>query len=130
MNNQLNYNIFIHIFTLKITNDDFKQKENLADDGGLKQAYHAYITWADANKPEQLLPGLPYTPRQMFWISKANVWCTKMRPQTQNFSIKNDWHSLSEFRVNRPLSNSDDFSKDFNCPVGSEMNPVNKCVMW
>ena len=41
-----------------------------------------------------------------------------------------DDHGPPEFRVNVPLSNSAEFSKDFNCPVGSKMNPINKCVVW
>ena len=104
--------------------------EDLADNGGFKQAYYAYITWADANKPEQSLPELPYTPRQMFWISLANMWCTKFRPEAQDYFLMEDEHSLDEFRVIGALSNFAEFSKDFNCPVGSRMNPVDKCVIW
>ena len=111
-------------------NGEAQQSENLADNGGFKQAYLAYTAWAVANKPEGSLPGLPYTPRQMLWISMANMWCAKVRPDARKHALMNHVHSLSEFRVIGPLSNSAEFSKDFNCPVGSRMNPVNKCVMW
>lgn len=39
-------------------------------------------------------------------------------------------HSPGQFRVLGPLSNMEEFSKDFNCPVGSKMNPENKCIVW
>ena len=34
--------------------------------------------WIKTNGVEQLLPGLDYSPRQLFWISAANVWCSKV----------------------------------------------------
>ena len=117
------------IFTLNQTSGNSKLKENIADNVGYKQSYHAYVAWETANKPEQALPGLPYTPRQMFWISLANTLCTKSSSDAQNDNLFDD-HSPSDFRVIAPLSNSVEFSKDFNCPIGSRMNPTKKCVLW
>ena len=39
-------------------------------------------------------------------------------------------HSPPEFRVIGPLSNSEQFSQDWNCPVNSPMNPEEKCTVW
>ena len=39
-------------------------------------------------------------------------------------------HSPVKFRVNGPMSNIPEFSKDWNCPLGSKMNPRNKCTVW
>ncbi len=41
-------------------------------------------------------------------------------------------HSPGQFRVIGPMSNMQEFADDFNCPVGSPMNPApeNKCVVW
>ena len=106
------------------------QGENIADNGGVREAYLAYEAWVAANKQEHKLPGLPYTPQQMFWISMANLWCTKITSKAQENFLITDPHSPGEFRVIGPLSNSAEFSKDFNCSVGSKMNPIKKCVVW
>ena len=115
---------------MKETDGELKQGENIADNGAIRLAYLAYVAWEAGNKPEQALWVLPYTPRQMFWISTANVFCRKMELKDQAELLRTDEHSPTEFRVNGPLSNSAEFSKDFNCPVGSRMNPVNKCGLW
>ncbi len=45
--------------------------------------------WVAKNGPEHQLPGLDFTPNQMFWVSAANVWCAKYRPQVnQKYQIK------------------------------------------
>ena len=33
-------------------------------------------------------------------------------------------------RVIGTLSNSAAFSEEFNCPIGSPMNPKDKCAVW
>ncbi|XP_062123109.1 neprilysin-2-like [Drosophila sulfurigaster albostrigata] len=106
------------------------QSENIADNVGIKMAYRAYKRWVEKHGEEQRLPGLDYTPQQMFWISVAHTWCTKYRKEYLDLWIKTDEHSPSEFRILGPLSNSKEFSKDFQCPEGSPMNPVHKCEVW
>lgn len=106
------------------------QGENIADNGGVKEAYLAYQDWVKRNKPEQKLPGLNYTPNQMFWISAANSWCSKYRPESLKVRILTGYHAPGMFRIIGPFSNSKYFSKDFNCPVGSKMNPEKKCQVW
>jgi len=108
------------------------QGENIADNGGIKEAYRAYNSWVSRNGAEPRLPGVNYTPRQLFWVSAANVWCAKYRPKALKLRVLTGVHSPDQFRVQGPFSNMDDFSRDFNCPVGSNMNPPkeNKCQVW
>uniref|UniRef100_A0A1A9X1W5 Neprilysin, neutral endopeptidase 2 n=1 Tax=Glossina brevipalpis TaxID=37001 RepID=A0A1A9X1W5_9MUSC len=106
------------------------QGENIADNGGLKESYWAYKDWVGKNGPEPRLPGLDYTPEQMFWISSAQTWCAKIRKESLKMRITTGVHSPNEFRVLGTLSNTKDFSRDFQCPEGSPMNPVHKCHVW
>ena len=82
------------------------------------------------NSKEKPLAGLTYMPEQMFWISYAQLWCSKYHDSALREQILTDSHSPGEFRVIGPLSNNNDFAKDFNCPVGSRMNPEKKCSVW
>ena len=44
--------------------------------------------------------------------------------------IETGAHSPGRYRILGPLSNNEDFARDFNCPVGSPMNPEKKCKVW
>ncbi|XP_030375885.1 neprilysin-2 isoform X2 [Scaptodrosophila lebanonensis] len=106
------------------------QGENIADNGGVKESYIAYRRWTEKNGSEPKLPGLEYTPEQMFWISAGQTWCAKYRKESLKMRITTGVHSPSQFRVLGSLSNMKDFAKDFQCPDGSPMNPVKKCEVW
>ena len=86
--------------------------------------------WVQDNGEEEQLPGLDLSPQQLFWVSVANVYCEKYRPNMLVMQIKTGYHSPAEFRVKGPLSNLQEFSKDFQCPLGSPMNPEHKCEVW
>lgn len=79
---------------------------------------------------EKLLPGLEYTQRQLFWVSAANVWCAKYRPKALKLRVLTGVHAPDMFRVRGPFSNMAEFARDFQCPLGSPMNPRAKCQVW
>lgn len=106
------------------------QGENIADNGGLKEAFLAYKKWVQDHEAEKSLPGLEYSPDQLFWISAANVWCGKYRNEVLKLRVMVGSHSPPMFRVIGPMSNIQEFSDSFNCPRGSNMNPVKKCAVW
>lgn len=106
------------------------QGENIADNGGIKEAFRAYRRWSKDNGREPHLPGLDYTPDQLFWISAANIWCGKFRPEVLKLRVNSGVHSPARFRIIGPLSNAPEFAQSFNCPLGSPMNPRKKCSVW
>ncbi|KAL7744832.1 hypothetical protein ACLKA6_007124 [Drosophila palustris] len=105
--------------------------ENIADNGGLKAAYHAYLrtkltTDADVLK----LPGLNLTHPQLFFVSFAQVWCSSTTDETNLLQMEKDPHSPSQFRVIGTLSNMKEFAEVFQCKPGKRMNPTKKCEVW
>ncbi|XP_035221859.1 neprilysin-2-like [Stegodyphus dumicola] len=106
------------------------QGENIADLGGIKAAYLAYQTWTKDNGIEPALPGLNYTQNQLFFISAANVWCGKYRPEDLKTSVMYGYHSPDMLRVIGPMSNLQAFSDAFQCPEDSKMVRQNRCQVW
>ena len=104
--------------------------ENVADNGGLTAAFHAFSKWSQTNHDPLMLPGLNYSSNQLFFIGFAQVWCSINTPEALKLQIRNDPHTPSKYRVVGTLSNSVDFSRAFQCPLGSPMNPKRKCVVW
>lgn len=101
--------------------------EDIADNGGLQTSYEAYKTLVSANKTQQLtLPGLKYTPEQIFFIAQAQTLCTQYGPKETPWT----YYAPAKYRVIGPMSNIDAFSRVFMCPPGSPLNPPNKCVVW
>ncbi|XP_013379563.1 neprilysin-1 isoform X2 [Lingula anatina] len=104
--------------------------ENIADNGGLKEAFRAYRSWVAKNGEEQRLPGLNLDHNQLFFLNYAQIWCGTMRDEEALHKIRTSVHSPGPIRVRVPLSNSLYFAEAYNCPVGSVMNPVHKCEVW
>uniref|UniRef100_A0A1B6DE24 Uncharacterized protein n=1 Tax=Clastoptera arizonana TaxID=38151 RepID=A0A1B6DE24_9HEMI len=111
-------------------NGRLTQGENIADNGGLKQSYRAYHKWVEKYGEEPRLPGINLTHDQLFFLNYAQIWCGTMRPEDALTKIRSAVHSPGPIRVIGPLSNSNDFSKAYNCPLGSPMNPRAKCSVW
>lgn len=102
--------------------------ENIGD-SGLSQAYAAWQNAVD-KKDQVLLPGLEYTPEQLFFISFARVWANLIRPAAAVSQIRTDPHSPGYWRAIGTLRNSGEFHKAFNCKKGSRMNPEHQCHIW
>ncbi|OXA61237.1 endothelin-converting enzyme homolog isoform X2 [Folsomia candida] len=101
--------------------------ENIADNGGLKAAFHAYRNSKIKDLP---LPGLNITHDQLFFISFAQVWCSSSLKETLILQLENDPHVPAPLRVRGPLSNLPEFAKTFRCTKGTRMNPEKKCTVW
>ncbi|MGH0153533.1 UNVERIFIED_CONTAM: hypothetical protein FKN15_024718 [Acipenser sinensis] len=108
--------------------------ENIADNGGIREAFRAYRKWIDeerSGKDEPLLPGIGLTNNQLFFLSFAHVRCNAYRPEAARDQIQSGAHSPPQFRVIGAMSNFEGFRKAFNCPDRSTMNRGSEsCRVW
>uniref|UniRef100_A0A913IE97 Neprilysin n=1 Tax=Strongyloides stercoralis TaxID=6248 RepID=A0A913IE97_STRER len=116
---------------LKI-NGVLTQGENIADNGGIKGAFRAYKNYIKRlGHDEPRIPGFEkYSNDQIFFMSYAQTWCGKAKPQSVIRQILGDPHSPMRFRVNGVMVNQPDFANAFQCPIGSKMNPGKRCEVW
>ena len=91
-------------------------------DSGLAQAYTAWKSVTKLSKTKELrLPGLDYTPEQLFFLSFARIWAQLTRPATAVSRIRTDPHSPPYWRATGTLRNLDVFHKAFGCKAGSRV---------
>uniref|UniRef100_A0A7N8YEZ4 Neprilysin n=1 Tax=Mastacembelus armatus TaxID=205130 RepID=A0A7N8YEZ4_9TELE len=104
--------------------------ENIADNGGIRQAYKAYKNYVKKHGEEPPLPGIDLSHDQIFFLNFAQVWCGKYRPEQAVNSVKVNVHSPGKFRVLGTLQNFPEFAKAFNCNKSSYMVPDHICRVW
>ncbi|XP_061537525.1 neprilysin-like isoform X1 [Phycodurus eques] len=104
--------------------------ENIADNGGVRQAYQAYKNYVKKHGEEALLPGLNLNHDQLFFLNFAQVWCGTRRPEDALNSIQVDQHSPGKFRVLGSLQNFPEFAKVYGCNRSSYMVSDNVCRVW
>ncbi|CAJ0606368.1 unnamed protein product [Cylicocyclus nassatus] len=116
---------------LKI-NGKLTQGENIADNGGVKQAYRAYKAYLQKHGgEEERIRGLEqYNNEQMFFLGYATVWCGHSTNDALINLILTDPHAPQRYRVNQVLANQPEFAAAFRCEVGSPMNPTERCSVW
>ena len=103
--------------------------ENIADQGGLRVAYSAYLKTKEAQE-NKTVDG--FTPAQRFYLSYANVWADNIREAEILRRTKIDEHSLGRWRVNATLKNIDTFYSAFGVKEGDAMYlaPAERVVIW
>ncbi|XP_059147244.1 neprilysin-like [Physella acuta] len=105
--------------------------ENLVDHTGLDQSFLAYRRWVTKRgAEEEKLPDLNLTHNQIFFVSFAQLWCSKVKDGFHPFILQYETHAMGNVRVQGPLCNSNYFARTFDCKINSTMNPENKCFMW
>lgn len=105
--------------------------ENIADNGGIREAFRAYKSYVERHGEPQRLPHVSqYSPEQLFFLSHGNVWCELIRPEALKQLIQYNPHSPAKYRVNVPVSNFKSFSDAYKCKPDSPMNRKDKCVLW
>lgn len=101
--------------------------ENIADIGGVKNAFKAFAQEAQEREGDSA-PST--TDKQLFFVAQAQNWCTKARKQAEELQLLTDPHAPDRWRVNGPLSQTPAFAEAFSCPVHSAMNPETRCHVW
>ncbi|MFV8751724.1 M13 family metallopeptidase [Nannocystaceae bacterium ST9] len=103
--------------------------ENIADFGGIKQAYMAYTKWASEGGGETpIVEGL--TNEQLLFVAYAQSWCTISSPEIDALLATVDPHSPPKSRVNVPLAHLPAFWSTFSCGEGTKMHAENACEVW
>lgn len=104
--------------------------ENIADNGGMREAVIAYNRWKTKHGREPLLPGFTqFTHEQLLYLAYAHMWCESYTTASLKWMLQ-DTHCPSHVRLRAVLRNSKEFSAAWNCPAGSNMNPSDKCRLW
>lgn len=117
--------------------------EDLADNGGIKLAYNAFLKEKNRGKisksvemaSEFYLPGFKnITSNQLFFISFAHMWCGNENIYNYDLEdlekIKMDVHPPSEDRIIGALQNFLPFREAFECSIGDPMAPEKVCKLW
>jgi putative endopeptidase len=112
------YNNYKVLDTLSV-NGKLTLGENIADLGGLAVAYDAFKTFSAQGKSDGTIDG--FTADQRFFLSWAQVWRAKMRPEAEANQIQTDPHSPGKFRCNGPLTNMMEFYNVFGVKQGDKM---------
>jgi predicted metalloendopeptidase len=102
--------------------------ENLADLGGMAIAYDAFKKSLEGKPRPANIDG--FTPEQRFFLGWAQVWAENDRPEYARLIVQSDPHSLSQFRVNGPLSNFPEFAAAYGCKLPSKMVREKQCKVW
>lgn len=111
------YNSYVIIDSVHV-NGSLTTGENIADIGGVAIAYDAFKMTMQG-KDTTKIDG--FTPDQRFFISLAQIWREKLKPESQRLYANLDPHSPSMYRVNGPLSNFAPFYAAFNVQPGNKM---------
>ncbi|XP_057334926.1 neprilysin-2-like [Microplitis mediator] len=121
-----------------VTDADLKEaiEQMILDDGisqyiGFRVAYAAYKQYVIQSGPELGLPELSQTPEQLFWMSFTHSLCaaeskTPVLPPAVDETLPNLVDDLMVIL----FKNIPEVSADFDCPVGSRLNPEQKCSWW
>jgi endothelin-converting enzyme/putative endopeptidase len=127
------YDGFIGVDDLHV-NGKLTLGENIADLGGLKLVFLAYLERAQKSGVDLTQKGSAeyggLTPEQQFFVAHGQNWCQNNRPENLRLRMQTDGHSPEEFRANGVVLNLSEFRRVFACKLGQPMAPANRCTIW
>lgn len=116
-------------------NGTYTLGENIADQGGLRVAYTAFLDsqkkkGVDINSKEALIDGIE--PSKVFYLNFANLWSENVRDEEVRNLTNSDVHSLGINRVNVTLRNIEPFFEAFSIKEGDKMfRPASeRIIIW
>ena len=114
----------VKIFPDLNANGQYTLGENIADQGGLRVAYTAWLDsqkkkGVDITSEEAKIDG--FDPTQVFYMNFANLWAGNIRDEEARRLTTIDPHSLGKNRVNVSLRNIEPFMKAFGVKEGNAM---------
>lgn len=105
--------------------------ENIADNGGIREAFLAYKKRLASKGMEPSLPGLHgFTLDQLFFIGYARGWCETKTIQSLVNQLLVDVHPPAMVRVLATLRNTEDFQNAFQCKDTDNMVAKPRCRVW
>ncbi|KAM8707045.1 hypothetical protein ACLKA7_011192 [Drosophila subpalustris] len=113
-------------------------REIIAEGGALNVAFKAYLNWLEQQDHKmktllsrETLHDLNFTNTQLFFIYFAQTRCwAKLGEAPAPEAMPLMQHTPQRWDVNGPLSNSEEFGREFGCALGSPMNTGNKCLVF
>jgi predicted metalloendopeptidase len=121
------YKKMVRCFQAQYYNNARTTNENIADNGGLALAFRAYANWRKSAANDTLpraVTDVVDSGNKLFFLAFAQNFCSSAAYN------KRDAHSLPRTRVTKTLANAAAFSREYGCPVRSQMNPVTRCKIW
>ena len=123
------YGSFVVVDDVKV-NGKLTLGENIADNGGLRIAYIAFLADAKRKGIDLTQKQDGYAPLQQFFLGHGQNWCGGMRPEELRLRARTDPHSPWRYRVNGVVQNMPEFGQAFSCKTGQPMMPANYCRVW
>jgi predicted metalloendopeptidase len=113
----------------KPVNGELTLGENIGDLSGLAVALRAYKL-SLAGAPAPVMDG--YTGMQRFYLGWARIWVDTRRESEALRRLTVDPHSPTEFRVNGPVSNLNEFYEAFGVKEGDRLYrpPAERVKIW
>ena len=116
-------------------NGTYTLGENIADQGGLRVAYTAFLDsqkkkGVDITSESAKIDGLD--PSQVFYLNFTNLWAGNIRDEEIRSLTTGDVHSLGKNRVNVSLRNLEPFFNAFSIKEGDKMfRPASeRVIIW
>ncbi|KAH9194284.1 hypothetical protein AeNC1_003730 [Aphanomyces euteiches] len=98
--------------------------ETIGDNGGLKASFRAYQEYMKTHESKHTKE----MGEKLFFLSFAQGWCSRNSDAALQ-ALLQDEYPPNRFRVFGALQNNFDFSRVFNCPADTFMNPAKKCPL-